>query len=302
MHSPLSLFVIAGLLMLCSALTLFVLGRRVDKMIPVSRRLDAKLQQHHKAHIRARGFSPTRWALRLSQRAGFELNPPHLMGFLMFFVLACTTGFLIDGVFGLSATLGIFTIGTYIVALWRSAANYQKLIQQLPSFIDQIIRIMGIGRSFDSALLEAIDDSPPELAKALQNVLKEHKLGGDIAESLEEAAELYHMHELLMVTLTLKINQRYGGSVKDMLESIIKLIRQREEAARELKSMTGETRFSAWMLGIMPIATVCYMLIVNPNYLEYLFKDPNGYTIFYTAAGLQVAGGLILWRMLRSIE
>ncbi len=161
---------------------------------------------------------------------------------------------------------------------------------------------MGIGRSFDSALLQAIEDSPPPLSQALESVRIESALGGDLVDSLRDAAQLYRMKELQLLTLALRINQRYGGSIRAMLEDIIALIRRREQADRELRALTGETRLSAWVLGALPLAMAGYMMITNPSYIGFLLDDPNGMTIIYTAVGLQVAGVFLLWRMMRSVR
>jgi len=86
-----------------------------------------------------------------------------------------------------------------------------------------------------------------------------------------------------------------------MLESVVKMIRQQELARRELAAMTGETRISAWVLGITPIAIASYIMVMNPNYLNILLQDPSGRTMMVTALGLQGIGTFILWRMMRSV-
>lgn len=303
MSNPLSLFALAAAMMFGTAIVLFLLGFRLDKTVPVARRFDRKLErlQQEKTSATSR-FSPMQWGLRMARRAGLELRPGHLTLLMLAFGLLCGIAYSIRGGQGLLAAALAFAIVIYLVTLWRSAATRKRLVQQLPTFLDQIIRTMTVGRSFDSALLQAIHDSPPPLSRALANVEVENALGGDLVASLTDAAQLYRLHELQMITLSLKINQRFGGSIKAMLESIITLIRQRELAERELRALTGETRVSAWVLGIMPSAVAGYMMLQNPGYFDALMKDPNGDAIIYTSLGLQLAGGLIIWRMLRSIQ
>lgn len=289
-------------MMSCSAIVLFLLSRRIDKTVPIARRFDRKLEQARRKQLKTNFFSPTRWGMQMAQRAGFTPRPNHLWLFSVFFIFFCSFAFYFRGGIGLLTAIISTIAGLYLFALWRSAATQRTLLQQLPIFIDQIIRSMGIGRSFESSLLQAIENSPPPLSKALENVVIDNSLGGDLVESLTDSAELYRIHELHIITLALKINRRYGGSIKSMLESIITLIRQKEQAQRELKALTGETRLTAWLLGSMPIALAGYMMIQNPQYVGYLLEAPNGYAIIYTALGLQTVGGLILWRMLRSIQ
>jgi tight adherence protein B len=65
--------------------------------------------------------------------------------------------------------------------------------------------------------------------------------------------------------------------------------------------MTGETRMSAWVLGMTPLAIALYIMVMNPNYLNMLLDDDTGKTLLTTALGLQGMGAFILWRMLRSV-
>ena len=71
--------------------------------------------------------------------------------------------------------------------------------------------------------------------------------------------------------------------------------------ARELAAMTGETRISAWVLSLTPISIAGYMMVVNPGYLDLMLQSPSGKTLLMTALGFQIAGVLILWRMLKSV-
>ncbi len=302
MSKTLFLLILAAVFMSCGAFLMFRLGSRMEQQITVTRRFDEKLERRRANTQKRYGFAPLQWGYKLVQRAGLERRPTYLLLSVVIFSLVCAIAYLLKGITGLLIAILMFALGSYVFVLWRAAATHQMLLRQLPGFIDHLIRIMAVGRSFDSALLQAIEDSPPPLSKAMESVKIESSLGGDLVESLQEVAEIYRMQELHLITLALRINQRYGGSIKAMLENIITLIRQREQAERELSALTGETRLSAWLLGTMPVAMAAYMMIANPTYIGYLLADPHGMEIIYTALGLQVAGARILWRLMRSIR
>lgn len=300
-----SLFLVVTLaagLMLMAAALVWLVGRRIERQNRVIRRFDEKFERRIPNAPKHYHFKFIQWIYRILQRGGLARRPIYAVSSVVLLLLAGGIGFRLDGGVGLCLGLLLFAAGSYLFVLWRAAATHEMLLNQLPGFIDHIIRIMAVGRSFESALLQAIADSPAPLSEALEGVVIENALGGDLVVALQDAADIYRMQELQLITLSLKINQRYGGSIRAMLENIITLIRQRERADRELKALTGETRLSAWMLGLMPVTMAGYMMITNPTYIGYLLKDPNGPQIIYTALGLQVTGGLILWRLMRSIR
>jgi len=106
---------------------------------------------------------------------------------------------------------------------------------------------------------------------------------------------------LRILSLTVRVSQRYGGSVREVLGSIVTMIRQRERARREFRAMTGETRLSAIILGALPASIAVYVMIVNPEYLGRMMADPAGKMALCISGGLQVLGSLVLWRMVKSV-
>ncbi|GAO94619.1 hypothetical protein PSA5_17900 [Pseudomonas syringae pv. actinidiae] len=127
------------------------------------------------------------------------------------------------------------------------------------------------------------------------------QLGVSLPDAVRDFAELYERDEFHLFALGLRVNHRYGGNASELMENLIKLIRDREQAGRQLRAMTGETRMTAIVLGLLPVSMAGYFLAVNPDYLLHMWNDGSGQIMLSMAFGLQVLGCLMLWRMLRSI-
>ena len=102
------------------------------------------------------------------------------------------------------------------------------------------------------------------------------QLGVSLPDAASDFAELYDKDELRLFALGLKVNHRYGGNASELLENLIKLIREREQAARQLSAMTGETRMTALVLALLPVTVAGYFLIANPKYLMSMWNDGSG--------------------------
>jgi tight adherence protein B len=175
------------------------------------------------------------------------------------------------------------------------------MIGQVPLFIDQIIRGLATGRNVEGAIKLAAEDLQEPLRDLIMRAQRNVELGDDLGDALRDAANFHDIKELHMLALAIHTSRVYGGSPREMLESIVNLIRQREQMQRELRAMTGETRFSAWVLGAVPTVMVGYILAVNPHYILGMWNDASGRGILLTAISLQVLGGLLLWRMVKSV-
>jgi tight adherence protein B len=240
--------------------------------------------------------------IRASIYVGFELQRLHVMAFTL--ALACLSllGWMLNGLGGalLLLLVTVFVFG-FLLPNIRLSRRRKQIVAQVPLFIDLVLRSLSTGRSLESAFRFASSETPPPLRHVLNRVLRAADLGADMVENLSETARLHALRELNLIALAMRISNNYGSSPREMLESVVKMIRQQELARRELAAMTGETRISAWVLGITPIAIASYIMVMNPNYLNILLQDPSGRTMMVTALGLQGIGTFILWRMMRSV-
>jgi tight adherence protein B len=102
--------------------------------------------------------------------------------------------------------------------------------------------------------------------------------------------------------MSARVNRRYGGSIRNMIKSLVQVIRSRDTAARELRALTAETRFSALLLFLIPVGITLFILLRSPVFYDDMWNDGFGRLLLFAAAALQLLGGLIIWRMLRATE
>jgi tight adherence protein B len=297
--------VICALLMFGLAVYLHVHSRNARFREKVSFHFERALPHSATISGTAPGTRETQWhrfMAKASIYAGFELKPQHLAAMALLLFLVGLLGGLwlgVPGIFLLPAA-AIFVFG-FLVPYTRLRRRQALITSQVPMFVDQVIRSMSTGRSVESAIRLAAEESATPLKYVLERVVRATDLGADLAHTLNEAALLHGLRELSLVSLALNISNTYGSSPREMLQSVVQMIRHQELAQRELAAMTGETRVSAWVLGLTPLALAGYMIITNPGYLDMMLQDSSGKAVLYIAASLQAAGVLLLWRMLRSI-
>ncbi|QBF25002.1 type II secretion system F family protein [Pseudomonas tructae] len=241
------------------------------------------------------------WLERRLQRAGIERGKDVLLVWMLGSALIALLG---GRLLGWAAGLGLLLLApvlTWLYLGWRYRRRVQRMIEQLPVLLDHSVRSLKAGRTLSDAVLGAIDAARDPLHGALQRVRRNVQMGISLDDAMSDLAELYEQDELRLFALGLRINHRYGGNASELLENLIKLIREREQGSRQLRAMTGETRMTATVLGLLPVGMAGYFLISNPNYLLAMWQDSNGQFLLLGAFVLQMVGCLVLWRMLRSI-
>lgn len=300
--AALALFFVAIVLMLGAVLSV-IRARRVEQVAKVNQRLeelafmggkDALMKPAPESEV---VDALSRWLMRV----GIPINP---ITAILIIVFVMVVGLVLLKAWGfLVALIWWVVLGTVAVLIpqIRYRQKISELVSQIPLFIDQVIRGLATGRNIEGAIKLAAEEAAAPLRDVILRAQKNVELGADLGEALREAADFHDIRELHMLALAVHTSRVYGGSPREMLESIVNLIRQREQMRRELRAMTGETRVSAWVLGALPSGMAAYMVAVNPSYILGMWHDPSGQNMLLVALGFQVLGALTLWRMVKSI-
>ena len=244
-----------------------------------------------------------RWAglERAFLRAGLGRPTERIGLWLLLWAFAMLIGFAVAGLVGLLVLFVLPPLALRGYVSWRYQRRLRRMIEQLPQLLDHTVRSLKSGRTLADAVLGAIDASEDPLKDAMGRVQRGVQLGVSLPDAVSDLAELYERDEFRLFALGLKVNHRYGGNASELLENLIKMIREREQGARQLKAMTGETRMTAYVLAGLPIAMVGYFLMVNPGYLMSMWNDGTGRYLLLAAVALDITGTFVMWRMLRSI-
>jgi tight adherence protein B len=247
--------------------------------------------------------SKTSWVglERMFLRAGLGRPTERLGLWLMLWTVAMLLGYLLANWVGLLVAVLAPPLLLRLYISWLYRRRLKRMIEQLPQLLDHSVRSLKSGRTLTDAVIGGIEASEDPLKKAMGRVQRNVQLGVNLPDAVSDFAELYEQDELRMFALGLKVNHRYGGNASELLENLIKLIRERDQGARQLSALTGETRMTAWVLGLLPVILVSYFMLTNPAYMLGMWHDSGGQTMLMVALVLQVLGSLALWRMLRSV-
>ena len=207
------------------------------------------------------------------------------------------TGSLLLGLFALLLT----SAG---VALWwyrRMKKIQTRMVAQLPDFLEHMVRIAAVGNSLPMAFQGATAHSVAPLRPVLENAQIYTRAGMDMDRALLLAAQAWQVKPLEMLAVVMGTSMRIGGRSDQILQRMADFMRDLEQAQREFSATTSETRMSAWVLGLLPLACGLMMALVNPDFFTPMFTEPLGQKIIVIALVLEVLGATLLWRLSRSI-
>lgn len=203
---------------------------------------------------------------------------------------------------GAVSALGLFAVllmgGAFFIWL-RVQAMRRQIIRQLPGFLDVIVRLIVMGHSTQAAFQTAAAGTKHPLRGHMEKAMGLVKAGMDIDQALLQVARKVRIEELFLLASILGLGMRYGGRSDVLLERVAQFMRDHEEAEQELVAMSAETRFSAWILGLLPVLVGGAIVTTNGDYFARMWTDPTGQAMVVGAIGLQAFGALLLYRLAR---
>lgn len=243
-----------------------------------------------------------RWACHVLWRTGAEVEPPVVARILLALALLVPVTLAAFGWFVGLVTLAVIVAFGWAYLTRRAAHRRARILEQMPAFLEAAIRVLSAGNTLEESVAAAARESPEPIRPLFVSVGRQVRLGAPIEAVLMETAEIHQIRDIKVMALAAAINRKFGGSLRNILRSLIQTIRSRDAAARELRALTAETRFSAMVLSIIPVSLTLYILAQNPGYYTQMWADTGGRALLVVSILMQVAGIFVIFRMMRSTE
>ena len=187
----------------------------------------------------------------------------------------------------------------YFWFLRKKQKNDDKLLLQLPAVLDYMANALSSG----SSLIQSIDYAEKEIdqpfKKELKRVGQEIKIGVDLKTALSRLYKRTKMPELNTIITTLLIHKKAGGNLSEMLSKTSLMLKEKISLKNELFVYTSQARLSGKIIGALPIVIIAGLLIVDPEYLEPLFKTSVGIFTFILAVLGEISGFLLIKQILK---
>ncbi|TDU24249.1 tight adherence protein B [Panacagrimonas perspica] len=243
-----------------------------------------------------------RFACHMVWRTGSEAEPSTVAKMLWVLSAMVPVTLLLFGRFGGLAVLGLVFAFGYGFLRQRAARRRAKIVEQLPAFLEAGLRVLQAGNTLEEALSTAAAESPEPLRPLFVSVGRQVRLGAPLEQVLIEMAEIHRSRDIKVIALAASINRKYGGSLRNIFRSLISAIRARDAAARELRALTAETRFSAVVLAVIPAFLTIYIYLQNRLYYAQMWESLGGRITLIVAVAMQVIGVGVIYRMMSVTE
>lgn len=239
----------------------------------------------------------------LLERSGLETTVATLMGrmggiALVTCVSAMAFGTDVVGALMMGILTSVVPVGQVMYQANKRAAAFEA---QLPHALELINLYLRSGRSLPQAFVAATEELQAPIAEEFRSAAEEYRLGRPLDSALRKLAAKYPASlGFRLFTIAVTVLGQTGGNLVEVLERIRKTLDASVTYGLRLRSLTGETRMSAWILGITPGFFMLISGFLNPAYFGLFFSTTLGHWLFGLMLTLWAAGLFWIRILMRS--
>ncbi|NTW06059.1 MAG: secretion system protein, partial [Peptococcaceae bacterium] len=173
-----------------------------------------------------------------------------------------------------------------------------KFNLQIGDALVVIANSMRAGYSFLQSMDLVRKELPPPISIEFNRVFQEMTLGISTEESLNNLNSRLKSDDLDLVITAVLIQRQVGGNLAEILDNIASTIRERVRIKGEIKTLTAQGKISGIIIGILPVLLAVALSLISPDYLMLLLTDPLGRAMLISAVIMEIAGILIIKRII----
>jgi tight adherence protein B len=213
------------------------------------------------------------------------LVPAALLGAVSGSLLA----FVLLAVIGAAAPVAVVAV--------KARRRTARFDEQLPDVLLTLASALKAGHTFAHGMQNVVEEGRAPASEEFERVLAELRLGKPVELALTDMAARVGSEDFRFVLSAVAIQREVGGSLGSLLELVADTVRQRQQFARKVRSLTAMGRLSANVLIALPFGTAAIIVAINHDYIDPLLHESTGRTMLLVALGMLAVGALSLRRL-----
>jgi tight adherence protein B len=203
-----------------------------------------------------------------------------------------------------SALLAVLAFGAGGVGPWlylgiKQSRRLKAFNSQLAGTLQLLAGSLQAGLSIAQGMDTIVREGAEPVAGEFRRALVETRLGVPIEDALESMAERMMSDDFRWCVMAIRIQREVGGNLAELLLSVAATLREREYLRRQVKSLSAEGRFSAYILLAMPPLLLLYEATTNRSYLAPMLSTPLGWIMLVAMGALMGVGGFMMKRLVK---
>jgi tight adherence protein B len=168
---------------------------------------------------------------------------------------------------------------------------------QLPEALELITRSLKAGHPVPVAIAMVAREMPDPIGTEFGMVADEVTYGSDLVTALHAMYERVGHEDLPLFVTAVSIQSSTGGNLREILDGLSKVIRERGKLKRKVRAISTEGRISAYILTAVPILLMVGLMVLMPQFYGSVWDKSLTWYLLGGAVGWLLVGNFMMFRM-----
>lgn len=168
---------------------------------------------------------------------------------------------------------------------------------QLPEALELITRGLKAGHPVPVAIAMVAREMPDPIGTEFGVVADEVTYGSTLVAALHAMYERVGHEDLPLFVTAVSIQTSSGGNLREILDGLSGLIRDRGKLRRKVRAISMEGRMSAYILTAVPALLMASIWVVSPQFYGGVWGIPKTWYLLGGTVFWLVLGNVIMFKM-----
>jgi tight adherence protein B len=192
-------------------------------------------------------------------------------------------------VYGAALVLPLAAFIPLIALRFLRKRRHKMFGLQLPEALELITRSLKAGHPVPVAVAMVAREMPDPIGTEFGVVADEVTYGSDLVSALQSMYTRVGHEDLPLFVTAVSIQSSSGGNLREILDGLANVIRERGKLRRKVRAISTEGRMSAYILSAIPVLLLMGMMVLMPQFYSAVWDKPKTWYLL---------GGSVAWLML----
>lgn len=186
-----------------------------------------------------------------------------------------------------------FSLPPFLVTRARKKRQ-EEFNKQLGDSLVIMRNCIKAGFTFQQAMESIASEMHPPISTEFSKTLREVRYGVSMEDALKHMVERVQNKDLDLLVSAVLTSTKVGGNLSEILEIIAETIKDRIKIKAEVRVITSSGRTSGIIIGLLPVAIILILMLLNPEYFQSFFENDIGKLMLMVSIVLETIGFIII--------
>lgn len=179
----------------------------------------------------------------------------------------------------------------------KKTKKWQQFDAQLGDALLMMSNCLSGGLSFPQAMESIAREMPDPIAGEFARVMNEIRFGKTMDQAINDMIVRVKSQDLMIAMNAVLIQHQVGGNLAEILATIAETVKDRIQIKKDVRVMTSQGRLSGNVIALLPVFLFLVISGMNPSYMSDFLKETIGQVMLIIGIVMEFIGYMLIMKI-----